>query len=252
MTEFKELYKRHLDTVGIDTFIKYFDYFRYGTNTQKLFEAFELSKENWNKNSYSVKASSGKRIFKLGLEVESLRYIAFEANPNRIGFETQQKAMLLLKEFEDVNTQKEIEEIDKSENFSDLSISEKKILRKYRVGQSSFRRKLFNYWEGCSVSGCKNYSVLIASHIKQYCLCSPPEKYDLFNGLLLSPNYDKLFDEYLITFNDNGDILISDTLSSSDLEKLGVSPSDCLNKNKLRQEHLIYLREHRRMFEENN
>lgn len=195
----KQIFKRFLDTVGIETFINYFEYFQQETDNPILFEIFELNKENWNRIAYATKAYSGKRLFRLGLEVDALKYIANEANPNRIGVEIQDKARMFLRKFENANTKQEIEIIDnKSAQIADLSIIEKQILIKYRIGQSSFRRKLFEYWGGCSITGCTNFSVLIASHIKQFSLCSSNEKYDLFNGLLLAPNYDKLFDEYLI------------------------------------------------------
>lgn len=252
MDNSKQTFKRFLDTVGIETFINYFEYFQKETENPKLFEIFELNEESWNKNAFAIKASSGKRLFRLGLEVDALKYIANEANPKRIGFDIQEKARLFLKEFTNVNTQQEIEIIDKSAQIADLSIIEKQILIKYRIGQSSFRRKLFEYWGGCSITGCANFSVLIASHIKQFSLCSSNEKYDLFNGLLLAPNYDKLFDEYLISFNEKGEILISDTLSLLDLQKLGVSKNDCIISEKLKQEHLIYLCEHRKLFREKN
>ena len=248
MSDFKKSYKRYLDTVGIDTFIKYFEYFKHDTENQKMFEIFEHNNESWNKNAYSVKSSSGKRIFRLGIEVEALKYIANDANPNKIGIEVKEQAVRILNDIENLNIKQEFNYIDKSAQKADLSSIEKQILIKYRIGQSSYRRKLLEYWGGCSVSGCSNISVLIASHIKQYSICLDKEKYDVFNGLLLTPNYDKLFDAYLISFDEFGKILISENLIIEDLEKLGVSKSDRLLKNKLTQEHVVYLKEHRQKF----
>jgi len=252
MSDFKQSYKRYLDTVGIDTFIKYFEYFKLDTENPKLFEIFEQNNEDWNKNAYAVKASSGKRIFRLGIEVEALKYIANDANPNKIGFEVKKQALRILNDIDKLNILQEFNNIDKSVCSADLSFVEKQILTKYRIGQSSYRRKLLEYWDGCSVSGCSNVSVLIASHIKQYSICLETEKYDVFNGLLLTPNYDKLFDAYLISFDEDGKILISETLSSDDLEKLGVSETDRLVRSKLTSKHQVYLSEHRQKFYELN
>ena len=49
-------------------------------------------------------------------------------------------------------------------------------------------------------------SLLIASHIKPWHVCDDKERLDKFNGLMLSPNIDALFDNGLITFDINGTI----------------------------------------------
>jgi len=48
---------------------------------------------------------------------------------------------------------------------------------------------------------------------------------DVENGILLSPNIDSLFDKHLISFSDNGQMIISNRLSEGELKKLGV-PKD--------------------------
>ena len=48
--------------------------------------------------------------------------------------------------------------------------------------------------------------MLIASHIKPWKDSSNTERLDINNGILLTPTFDKLFDKFLITFNDNGTI----------------------------------------------
>jgi predicted restriction endonuclease len=90
--------------------------------------------------------------------------------------------------------------------------------------------------------------VLIASHIKPWNECDEFEKYDLYNGLLLSPNYDKLFDEYLISFDFEGKIMISNKLSDFDLKALGISKDDRILSEKLTLNHLSYLIEHNSIF----
>jgi len=92
--------------------------------------------------------------------------------------------------------------------------------------------------------------LLIASHIKPFSECNENEKYDLFNGLLLTPNYDKLFDKYLISFDKSGKILISSLIKKSDLEKLGISKEDKLNSDKISPNHFEYLKYHNEQFNE--
>jgi len=142
----------------------------------------------------------------------------------------------------------DLEEIDTNDNLTE---DQKRVLVKYRIGQSEFRKKLKEYWGGCSVNGCKNVDVLIASHIKPYSLCENEEKYDPFNGLLLTPNYDKLFDSYLITFDEVGQIIISKSVSAEDLNRLNISKSDFLNPDKFTINHALYMEEHRKCFYEN-
>ncbi|MBO7381377.1 MAG: HNH endonuclease, partial [Neisseriaceae bacterium] len=42
------------------------------------------------------------------------------------------------------------------------------------------------------------------------------EKLDINNGLLLCPTHDKLIDKGLITFSENGEIIISELLTDDD------------------------------------
>ncbi len=89
-------------------------------------------------------------------------------------------------------------------------------LVKIRVNQSVFRDKLLKKYNKCCLCGVTNTDFLVASHIKPWVLSSPREKLDVNNGLLLCPNHDKLFDKGMISFDDNGSIIISELLSSND------------------------------------
>lgn len=122
---------------------------------------------------------------------------------------------------------------------------EKRVLIKYRLGQTEYRNQLIEHWGGCSVSGCDFVEILIASHIKPWSECEPNEKIDKYNGLLLSPNYDKLFDRYLISFDDNGLIIISKLLTPKNLNDLNISKEARLNSDKITPKHLLYLENHR-------
>jgi len=90
-----------------------------------------------------------------------------------------------------------------------------------RVGQGTFKDKLLQLWGGrCNITGATN--LLNASHIKPWATCSNGERLDPFNGFLLSPVYDRAFDEGLITFTDEGEIFISPALGE-DVERLGIN-----------------------------
>ena len=123
--------------------------------------------------------------------------------------------------------------------------TEKEQLISARVGQGNYRNKLINLWKKCAVSECEMTDVLIASHIKPWRKSTNKERLDRYNGLLLLPNYDKLFDKGLISFEDNGKIIISPLIKEEEYKVLGISPNDELFK--VYDENKPYLEEHRRI-----
>lgn len=60
-----------------------------------------------------------------------------------------------------------------------------------------------------------DYPTLIASHIKRFVDSTENEAYDPNNGILLSQNMDGLFDKGYISFEDNGNIIISNKISKT-------------------------------------
>lgn len=102
---------------------------------------------------------------------------------------------------------------------------EKKGTVNVRLNQSEFRRKLIEYWDGaCAITGCTQTDILIASHTKPWKACElNSESASVYNGFLLTPNLDALFDAGYISFDDNGSIMISSDISDKNLEQLGVS-----------------------------
>lgn len=112
-----------------------------------------------------------------------------------------------------------------------VSATEKERLLLARVGQGSYRKKLVARWGTCSVLGCGPETTLIASHIVPWRECETnDERLDLDNGLLLSPNLDKLFDRKLISFSDTGALLVSPALAPADASALGIRQEMRLRK----------------------
>lgn len=124
--------------------------------------------------------------------------------------------------------------VDDIENVpDDIQGTEREALIKIRIGQSKFRDGLIKYWDSkCSVTECVITRILIASHIKPWrdCIDDADAKLDVMNGLLLIPNLDALFDKGFISFDNNGQIIISPQLSNDDLKKLGVNKNMKLKK----------------------
>jgi len=133
-------------------------------------------------------------------------------------------------------------EDDIEEIFSDSQTSdtEKFRLVSSRLGQGTFRKELKDYWKQCAVTGYKKFSMLVASHIKPWSKSSNAERLDKYNGLLLSPNLDKAFDQGLISFNNMGKIIISPSFIN--YEQLSITSNMELQ---LSEEHRIYMEYHR-------
>lgn len=135
-----------------------------------------------------------------------------------------------------------ISEIVKIEKSQSLKDTEKKAIVLSRIGQGTFRKELINYWGCCSVSGITSTWILIASHIKPWRVSNNNERLDVYNGLLLLPNLDKLFDKGYISFNTNGQVIYSKYLSMDDKKTLHLT--DDLKLSKVNPNHIPYLKYH--------
>lgn len=133
-------------------------------------------------------------------------------------------------------------EIKAVENDNNIKATEKDSIVKSRIGQGIFRNELIEYWHGCAISQCPFTWMLIASHIKPWRDADNQERLDTYNGLLLLPNYDKLFDLGYISFTQTGKIMYSRLLDKFDREAIGLT-SD-LHLVKLENQHLKYLKYH--------
>ena len=112
-----------------------------------------------------------------------------------------------------------------------------------RVGQGYFRQQVLQRWDGkCAVTGSDVLSILIASHIIPWSEASDDERLDVDNGILLSPLYDALFDKHLISFDNEGNILFSPTMSDDHIGQLGISINA---KISVKRGMLKYLARHR-------
>lgn len=98
-------------------------------------------------------------------------------------------------------------------------------LVRQRVGQQKFRDAMLDYWGGaCAVTCIQIPEVLRASHAKPWAECATDaERLDVFNGFLLSANLDALFDRFLISFDDQGMLVIAPALAGLDLLPLGIA-----------------------------
>lgn len=85
-----------------------------------------------------------------------------------------------------------------------------------RIGQDLFREALMELWEGrCALCDVALPPALLrASHAKPWARAGAEERLDPFNGLLLAVQFDALFDQGMIAFDDEGQTLISSRLAA--------------------------------------
>lgn len=114
-----------------------------------------------------------------------------------------------------------------------------------RRGQGLYRRLLMQYWDNkCAVTECDLPSALRASHAMPWAECTKAEqRINKYNGFLLNANLDALFDKGLITFDDDGHIKISKTISIENKKALGIDENMKLRKQ-LDSKHLEFLHYH--------
>jgi hypothetical protein len=156
--------------------------------------------------------------------------------PSKAGRETQSK----------INRQGVITP-NRARKYRKPNETERKGLVTSRVGQGYYRQKIIERWEGkCPVSGMSIIPILIASHIVPWSQSNDEEKLDVNNGILLSPNVDALFDKCLISFKNDGSILISGKISIEDRVALGLNHTI---KIPVSERMTPYLERHREKFE---
>ena len=121
--------------------------------------------------------------------------------------------------------------------------TEREALIKARIGQGGYREALLAYWGGCAVTHCSVPALLRASHIKPWREATPRERLDPYNGLLLTPNLDLAFDQGLISFDDQGQILLGEDLDPDSARALNITPE--LRLRQIEPRHRAYLAWHR-------
>lgn len=123
---------------------------------------------------------------------------------------------------------------------SEIPATEKSLLVNARVGQGKYRSAVIDLWGKCALTGYADTRFLIASHIKPWKGSESSERLDPYNGLLLLPNLDKVFDLGFVTFEDDGDLIISRYLEEP--ESIGIHRG---MKIVMQDPHVKYMAYHR-------
>lgn len=115
-----------------------------------------------------------------------------------------------------------------------------------RVGQGKFRDDVLKLWnDTCPVTGVQNAKLLRASHIKPWAKSENVERLDPENGILLAAHVDAAFDCGLISFADDGQVIVSNKLSANDRIAIGVQQ---FKRPKFSAAAKAYLAYHRERF----
>ena len=131
-------------------------------------------------------------------------------------------------------------------NNTAIDETERKAVVSSRRGQGRFRQNLASIEKGCRVTGVTDPRLLRASHIKPWRSCADNhERLDGYNGFLLAPHIDLLFDRGYISFSDNGDLMISPRIKSEQLSLLNISSNPTLNVGVFSDKQKEYLKFHR-------
>ncbi len=121
--------------------------------------------------------------------------------------------------------------------------TERKGLVTSRVGQGYYRQEILKKWDGkCSVTNCQISDILISSHIKSWRDSNDSERLDPDNGILLSPSVDSLFDKHLISFVDDGSMVVSSKITEADLNSIGLSSDMKIKVTEGMKKYLAYHR----------
>jgi hypothetical protein len=112
-----------------------------------------------------------------------------------------------------------------------------------RIGQGAFRKRVLAMEPACRVTSIAVPSLLRASHIKPWRESTNAERLDGANGLMLAPHIDLLFDRHLISFTDDGGLIVSKKIDPSVLRGWHIANSAISGPFNDRQK--VYLSVHR-------
>ena len=146
----------------------------------------------------------------------------------------------------DLSQQSDEDEEQNIRGRTDIGSTTNSQLVQARRGQGIFKANVRLHETRCRVTGVSDERLLIASHIKPWCKSNDLEKLDGNNGLLLSPHVDRLFDRGIISFSDDGHVLVSKTLPAAILVAWGIDGKCSVGSfNPHQRKYLAY---HRRQF----
>jgi len=120
-----------------------------------------------------------------------------------------------------------------------LMETQKAQLVQARRGQGAFRNRVKIVENKCRVTLVSQDKLLTASHIKPWSESNNEERLNGNNGLFLSPHVDRLFDKGFITFEKNGELVVSDQVEANVLDKWAIDASKKYGKFNSDQDYFL-------------
>ncbi|MEJ8568622.1 HNH endonuclease [Elongatibacter sediminis] len=115
-----------------------------------------------------------------------------------------------------------------------------------RRGQGKFKEAVMQQERRCRITGVDRIEHLRASHIKPWRDCEDHrQRLDGSNGLLLTPSIDHLFDRGFISFENNGELLVSPVAHSQSLQRMGIDTTRVVNVGQFGDDQRAYMEFHR-------
>lgn len=96
----------------------------------------------------------------------------------------------------------------------------------------------------CPFTMISDERLLIASHIKPWAASDDNEKIDPYNGYMLSPLYDKLFDRGFMTFTSDRHVILSEFISPFTWKQIGLQNNTFIKALPMDDERIEYLKFH--------
>lgn len=117
-----------------------------------------------------------------------------------------------------------------------------------RENHNKFARAVRAHWNHrCAVHDHSVHGLLVASHILPWST-NPDKRTDPHNGILLSAPLDALFDAFLISFADDGELLVHPTLDKASRAAFGLRAGMRLREGKMTAGMRKHLTQHRKLF----
>lgn len=123
---------------------------------------------------------------------------------------------------------------------------------KIRMGQYELRNeilRLANY--KCCLTGIACNELLVASHIKPWSQSTDKEKVDVHNVLCLNKFHDGLFDKYLMTINEDMNVIYASNLKKmlgSEVYDNWIKPYNKINVSKDNKPSICFINYHNQKF----
>lgn len=122
--------------------------------------------------------------------------------------------------------------------------AERQEISRARDGQGKYREQLLEQCRFCPFTMISDERLLIASHIKPWAASNDKEKIDPYNGYMLSPLYDKLFDRGFITFTEKRHIILSEFISPYTWKQIGLKNDTFVKALPMDEKRIEYLKFH--------